>query len=316
MLGSRPTTSRFLVAALALLVGLLSACGPSLPPPQAPPPTPPPAPPPGQGSPAARGEFQPGVPMSVAIARVLGGAVAAERKTNLGFDRGVTFMGALLRPKSYINWRMQMEAGTRYAFLGGGDNHAVDVDLAVLDVNGQTLARDQLADAKPVVDFTPSQSGVYVVRMTLAQASHPSFCALAVLCQGGFTVPIKNMTQSLQKIMAAGRLAAQRAGVRFHEEQNQWALFGAVLRPGDTTTISGLHLEARQHVFVTAGDAGAKVLDLALLDARGNVVKKDDKPDNVAVLVARTTGASYQLAVSNVESAGPSLVTAIILDVM
>jgi hypothetical protein len=254
--------------------------------------------------------------MAAAVARVLGGAVAAEQKTNLGFDRGVTFMGALLQPKSSINWRMQMEAGMRYAFLGGGDDNAVDVDLAVVDANGQTLARDQLADAKPVVDFTPSQTGMYVVRMTLAQAPRPSFCALAILRQGGFAVPIKNLTTSLQKIMAAGRLASQRAAVRFHEEQNQWALFGAVLKQGDTTTISGLNLEGRQHVFVTAGDANARILDMALLDARGSVVKKDDKPDRVAVVVARTANASYQLTITNVESTGAALVTAVILDVM
>jgi hypothetical protein len=304
--------------AALLVAATLAACGPQPPPPQAPmPPPPPPAAPAPAPTPApARGEFSPGVPMTAAIARVLGGAVAAERKTNLGFDRGVTFMGALLQPKAFINWRMQMEAGTRYAFLGGGDNHAVDVDLAVLDGEGQVLARDQLADAKPVVDFTPTRSGVHVIRMTLTQAARASFCALAILRQGGFTVPVKNMTQSLQKIMAAGRLASQRAAVRFHEEPNQWALFGAVLRPGDTTTISGLKLEPRQHVFVSAGDAHAKVLDMALLDASGNVVKKDDKPDQVAVLVARTAGASYQLAVTNTDSSGPALVTAVILDVL
>ena len=314
----RPLRSTPRALALVLAVGALAltGCTHSTPPPEAPPATPAPAPAPAPGSAPTPGEFQPGVPMTAAIARVLGGAVAAARKTNLGFDRGVTFMGALLRPRSFINWRMQMEAGTRYAFLGGGDDHAVDVDLAVIDATGQTLAHDQLADAKPVVDFTPTQSGVYVVRMTLAQASHPSFCALAVLRQGGFAVPITNLTQALEKIMAAGRLAAQRAAVRFHEEPNQWALFGAVLRPGDTTTISGLQLEARQHVFVTAGDAGAKVLDLALLDASGNVIKKDEKPDSVAVLVTRTTGGSYQLAISNVDSAGPALISAIILDVM
>ncbi|MBI5480034.1 MAG: hypothetical protein HY906_14300 [Deltaproteobacteria bacterium] len=302
-----------LAAALGLCTLALSGCHYQPPPPEAPMPAAAPTP---AEAPPAPGEFRPGVPMAAAIARVLGGAVAAERKTNLGFDRGVTFMGALLRPKAFINWRMQMEAGTRYAFLGGGDDGASDVDLAVIDANGQTLARDQLADAKPVVDFTPRQTGVHVVRMTLAQASGPAFCALAVLRQGGFTVPVKNLTASLQKIMAAGRLASQRAAVRFHEEPNQWALFGAVLRPGDTTTISGLHLEGRQHVFVLAGDANAKVLDLSLLDARGSLVKKDDKPDQVAVVVARTVDGSYQVAITNVESTGPALVTAVILDVL
>jgi hypothetical protein len=310
------TSSNALSAALALGALAMAGCAYQPPPPAAPmpPPAPPAAPAPTPAAPP--GEFRPGVPMAAAIARVLGGAVSAEKKTNLGFDRGVTFMGALLQPKGFINWRMQMEVGMRYAFLGGGDDGAVDVDLAVIDSSGRTLAHDQLADAKPVVDFTPTQTGVYVVRMTLAHATRPSFCALAVLRQGGFTVPVKNMTTSLQKIMAAGRLASQRASVRFHEEPNQWALFGAVLRPGDTTTISGLNLEGRQHVLVAAGDANAKVLDMALLDANGHVVKKDDKPDSVAVVVARTANATYQLTITNVESTGPALVTAVILDVM
>jgi hypothetical protein len=124
------------------------------------------------------------------------------------------------------------------------------------------------------------------------------------------------MTTALQKINAEGRLASQRATVRFHQEHNQWTLFGAVLRPGDTTTISGLHLEGRQHVFVAAGDSNARILDLALLDASGRQVKKDDKPDSVAVVVARTANTTYQLALSNVESTGPALVTVIILDVL
>jgi hypothetical protein len=301
-------------AAIGLCTLALAGCPYQPPPVEAPMPTPAPAPAP--TSPPVRGEFRPGVTMAEAVARVLGGAVAAERKTNLGFDRGVTFMGAMLPPRSHINWRMQMEAGRRYAFLGGGDDGATDVDLAVVDAAGQTLARDQLSDAKPVVDFTPPQTGVYVVRLSLTKASRPSFCAMAVLRQGGFTIPVKNMTTALQKIIAAGRLASQRATVRFHEEQNQWTLFGAVLRPGDTTTISGLHLEARQHVFVAAGDSNAKILDLALLDASGRQVKKDDKPDSVAVVVARTADATYQLALSNVESTGPALVTVIILDVL
>jgi hypothetical protein len=312
---SRRSAPRALAVVLSAGALALVGCTHPIPPPEAPPASAP-APGPGPGAAPARGEFHPGVPMMTAVARVLGGAVAAERKTSLGFDRGVTFMGALLRPRAFINWRMQMEAGTQYAFLGGGDNHAVDVDLAVIDATGQTLAHDQLEDAKPVVEFTPATSGVYVVRMTLARASAPSFCALAVLRQGGFTVPISNLTQALEKIMAAGRLAAQRAAVRFHEEQNQWALFGAVLRPGDTTTISGLHYEARQHVFVAAGDAGARILDLALLDAAGREIKKDDKPANVAIVVTKTAGATYQLAISNVESTGPALITAIVLDVM
>ena len=303
---------RLSMGALALGVLLLAGCPSRPPPPQAPRPAPAPGPAPAP----VRGEFRPGKHMVAAIARVLGGAVAAEQKTNLGFDRGVTFMGAFLRPKGAINWRMEMQAGMRYAFFGGGDDGAVDVDLAVSDDTGQAFARDQLADAKPVIDFTPATTGVYTVRMTLSNATRPSFCALAILRQGGFTVPIKNLTTALQKIMAAGRLASQRATVRFHEEQNQWALFGAVLRPGDTTTISGIHLEGRQHVFVAAGDAHAKVLNMSLLDQNGNLLKRDDKPDTVAVFVATTPDGTYKVAISNVESSGPTLISAVILDVL
>ena len=310
---SHLTARGALVAVLGLVA--LSACA-YQPPPEAPMPAAPPAPAPAPTPPPARGEFQPGVPMAAAVARVLGGAVAAEQKTNLGFDWGVTFMGALLQPKSFINWRMQLEAGMRYAFLGGGDNNAVDVDLAVVDAEGRILARDQLADAKPVVAFTPSQTGVYIVRMTLTQAPRPSFCALAILRQGGFTVPVKNLTTSLQKIMAAGRLASQRASVRFHEEPNQWALFGAVLRPGDTTTVSGLKPRG----------AAARLRDRRRRQRQGprhgaaRRERERGEEGRQARLGRRRRGpdrdASYQLAITNVDSTGPALVTAVILDVM
>jgi len=89
--------------------------------------------------------------MAAAIARVLGGAVSAEKKTNLGFDRGVTFMGALLQPKGFINWRMQMEVGMRYAFLGGGDDGRVvpgsdDHALGAGHAGGDPLDEAELPD--------------------------------------------------------------------------------------------------------------------------------------------------------------------------
>jgi hypothetical protein len=271
-----------------------------------------PAPVPAPGS----GEFRPGVHMSTAVARVLVSALNAERKTNLGFDRGVTFMGAFLRPQAFINWGLKLQAGTSYAFLGGGDDGATDVDLTVLNAAGLVVARDQLTDAKPAVAFTPVESGSYTVRVTLSRASRASFCALAVMRQSGFTVPVNNMTTALKKIMAAGRLASQRASVRFHEERNQWALFGAVLRPGDTSTISGLNLEGRQHVFLAAGDANARVIELALQDQFGNLVKRDPKPDSVAVVVANTPAGRYRLVLTNSQSTGPALIAAVILDVI
>jgi hypothetical protein len=262
------------------------------------------------------GEFRPGIHMTAAIARVLGGAVAAEQKTNLGFDRGVTFMGAFLRPQSSINWRIKMQAGARYAFFGGGDDGAIDVDISVYNSLGQLLARDQVANAKPIVGFTAMETGAYVVRITLARATRSSFCALAILRNGGFTVPVSHLTSSLKKIMAAGRLASRRASVRFHEEKNQWALFGAVLKPGDTTTISGVKLEGGRHMFVAAGDANITQLDMSLLDQNGNLVKKDLRPDAVAVFLANTISGTYKLAVTNSRSAGPSLVSVVILDVL
>ena len=255
--------------------------------------------------------------MTQALAKVLAGAVAAEQKTNLGFTSGVTFMGAYLRPASGINWQTQLEAGKRYAFIGGGDDDASDVDLLVADGNGTVLARDQLADANPVVVFTPTSSGTHIIRLVLARAGRSSFCALAVLKEGGFSVPVNNLTTALKKIMEAGRVVSRRANVRFHEEANQWALFGAVLRPGETSAVGGLTLDARQHVFVAAGDANARIFNMNLTDPRGVVVAKDDKSDAVAAMAAQTDGsAGYRLAFSNISSSGASLVTVVILDVL
>lgn len=60
-----------------------------------------------------------------------------------------------------------LEKGTAYRFLAAGDNDAQDVDIQVLDGNGKVVAVDVKNDPEAIVDFTPSASQQYQVRVRL-----------------------------------------------------------------------------------------------------------------------------------------------------
>ena len=72
--------------------------------------------------------------------------------------------------------------GKTYRFLAAGDVDAKDVDLEVQDANGKSVAIDTRTDPEAVVDFTPTTSGNYVVRIRLydSDRNQPCVC-LAVM---------------------------------------------------------------------------------------------------------------------------------------
>jgi hypothetical protein len=60
-----------------------------------------------------------------------------------------------------------LEKGTAYRILAAGDGDAQDVDVQIVDANGKTVAADTKNDPDAVVDFTPTVSQQYQVRIRL-----------------------------------------------------------------------------------------------------------------------------------------------------
>ena len=80
-------------------------------------------------------------------------------------------------------YTVQLTEGRKYRFLAAGDNDTKDLDLEIQDSTGKTLASDEDIAATAVVDFAPSVSGRYTVRLRLfdSQNEVPCFCFVAVM---------------------------------------------------------------------------------------------------------------------------------------
>ena len=55
-----------------------------------------------------------------------------------------------------------------YRILGVCDNDCRDLDLALYDENGKLIGSDQKVDDLPAVSVTPSWTGPFTVRATMA----------------------------------------------------------------------------------------------------------------------------------------------------
>ncbi len=94
-------------------------------------------------------------------------------------DNSFSIGGGWLK-QSASNWvplyTVQLTAGKKYRFLAAGDVDAKDVDLEVLDSNNNVVASDTATASTATVDFTPKNSGRYLVRIRLYESDNNLPC--------------------------------------------------------------------------------------------------------------------------------------------
>jgi len=63
---------------------------------------------------------------------------------------------------------LALTAGTPYSFVGACDDDCNNVDIELISMTtGGVVASDMLADDFPIVNYTPSENGQYMVRLIL-----------------------------------------------------------------------------------------------------------------------------------------------------
>lgn len=82
-------------------------------------------------------------------------------------------------------YSIPLQAGTKYRLLAAGDDDAKDVDVEILDAKGKAVAQDVATDPTATVDFTPSVTAIYQIRIRLydSQNNLPCVC-LGILMTG------------------------------------------------------------------------------------------------------------------------------------
>jgi hypothetical protein len=255
------------------------------------------------------------------VQRVLGKAqkVVTQLKLPYRFNAGVCFGVALIRQGDKVQSAYPLERGVEYLFIGGGDSNARNVDVIVLDARGRVLAQDQEADANPVVFFTPKYSGSYQLAVRLKKSKTvSSFCALTVMRKpGGYAVPVESLRKAVKPSQPLPPQFNQVARMlRFHRARNEWAVFGAVLKQGDTVPIPSRKFETGPHIIMAASDGRASRLNLYLINSFGQTVAQAAMPGPNPALGYQTDGHdTYTLAVVNEASRGTSLIFIMMLDV-
>jgi hypothetical protein len=263
-------------------------------------------------------QWGPGKHMTQAVGRVMGSVRLASNISDYGYDNGICIMAAFLRPGATVAFNRPLERGERYMILGGGDDDVEDLDIEVLDSSGDVVAKDDKVDAAPVVEFTAPRSGQYTIRQRLYKASVGCFCVVAVLRKGGFDVPIRNLVSASSRLIAFCNAVDRNTSgsVAFHDADNQWAIYGSILRQGEDTTITNITLGGGQRCLLAAGDENSSDIDLFVLDSDGDVIGQDTDADATPIVKHKArAGASYGLRVKNVKAGGATLVLAAILKV-
>lgn len=85
-----------------------------------------------------------------------------------GFSRTHEYETGTLRRGGSETVRVELDAGVTYVLLGACDTDCDDVDLRIFAPRGALLDSDVAADDFPLLRVTPSVTGEYTVRVTMA----------------------------------------------------------------------------------------------------------------------------------------------------
>jgi len=99
-----------------------------------------------------------------------------------GFQDEVTGM----QPETDHRWSVNLVGGAAYRIIGACDNECSNMDIELIDVStGGVVASDVLPDNYPVVNFTPSANGQYIVRMMMRTCTiAPCYAGARILSPG------------------------------------------------------------------------------------------------------------------------------------
>lgn len=266
--------------------------------------------------PAAAADWGPGNFMLQALGQMMGSVLEVSRETDYGYDDGISIMAAFLEPGATIDFVRTVQEGGSYAIAGGGDDDVRDLDLVILDGAGRPIASDTKSDNHPVVVFDAPYTGRVTIRVNLYAARSGSFCVASVLRRGGWNVPRENLIRSAVGIISAANYVDRnvKGAVAFQAGPNQWAMYGGVYRRGEQLEIINVGLGSGRRVFLAAGDTQARDIDLFV--SVGREEAHDTDPDaNPIVDVEATNVSTATLRIHNVDSGGPCLILATILQV-
>jgi hypothetical protein len=219
----------------------------------------------------------------------LGDMIEGASRADYGLYLDSFLLGGSFVKLNQGNWvkiaEVDLERANSYIFLAAGDGDALDVDVQVLDPNGNMVAQDVTNNVTASAEYSPAVSGRYALRLRLAasRGNFPCYCMAAMLRKGtGDKRLLTSKGASGYINQAAGRLGrmidnSTRAGYR--PAADALLLTGAELRQSKTDWIElgTVDLDPNcTYIVMGAGDADATDVDIQIQSPDRTVVAKDD----------------------------------------
>jgi hypothetical protein len=89
--------------------------------------------------------------------------------------------------KGENNWvtlcKVKLESGKSYRVIAAGDGDAKDVDVRIVDPGGKVVKADESQDREAVVDYSPTETQQFEIRVRLfdSRENLPCTCLVTVL---------------------------------------------------------------------------------------------------------------------------------------
>lgn len=167
---------------------------------------------------------------------------------------------------------VDLVAGKSYRLLGAGDGDAKNINLQLLDGDAKVVAQDVGSNPEAVVDFTPTRTGRYSVRLRLYASTMNLPCAsMGVLLERDAKAPNANdrgqyvaeavtrVAKLIDKANDAGYTLVEPSvalgGGWLKQDRNQWVALSTVRLTG-----------GQRYRFLAGGDNDAKEVAVQIVD--------------------------------------------------
>lgn len=261
----------------------------------------------------------PGSFMAVVLEQILVVASRIDETTEYGYDdQASTLVAGYLQPGKPQLLTRSFEAGQRYVVFATGATDEGDLDIVIANDKSELLAADVEPDENPMVEFTPTETGMYQVQLSLA-GREEEFGAMVVMREGGIKIRPDILQPAFQSLLDNATGASQAVtengfpnGLAFHE--NDWALTSTILYPGETIRMTNLVLQ-QVSVFLAVAHDPTYNIDLQVMNnISGEAIADTEADGNPLVLINEPDPSSrYDSTISYSEGNGPTLATSLVL---
>jgi hypothetical protein len=156
-----------------------------------------------------------GTKCSATSARVV---TSARRRTWAFGDNGLKWGYVRIGTSQFQDAEYDLKVGFYYVFIAACDSDCRDIDLALIDPDGNVVATDRDSDDTPVVAFVPAKAGRYRVRATIPDCGGIVGCYWAL---GGGSLTTAALFSSSRRRQFFTRCPAARSGRRWRASRRQ-----------------------------------------------------------------------------------------------